>query len=190
MSHVLQVRRTITHNLHLISPFSIHIYSVVSPSGVQCTVSLETWRNTSSKSSWNSQRTRSTMFLILERYKFISQLFGSRNFAQGDIVRQIYAFFFVLMTISHILAPLEYSDNRGQFIESLNGSTAYMIVLSFILHYLTNRDRFNALEMEVQDIVNDSECWYYRWEKIWLKNIWISFLKEFDWRETMQCMPK
>lgn len=99
------------------------------------------------------------MFLVLQKYKLLAKMLGLKSFDQNNILNRCNAICFVVLTFLLFLMTLEYSIlNIHQVEKAINSIITfpgYIMTFTFISHFLINRDRFNLLENELQDIVNE-----------------------------------
>lgn len=97
------------------------------------------------------------MFLILQKYKFLIQYFGSHSSERNSLKFPFMTFCYLVVVIANILAPLN-NKNVKELPNSFIATAGTSTISIYILHILFNRVRFDSLENDLQNIVNEREC--------------------------------
>lgn len=96
------------------------------------------------------------MVVILQAYKTLLNVIGSYEPGRNNLKWQLMAICFLVKIMFVILAPLN-SQNLEQLASSVITAAACPMLLTIFIHISINRGRFDLLENELQEIVDESE---------------------------------
>lgn len=97
------------------------------------------------------------MVVILQDYKFLVQLFDVHPSAPRKVQCQLMVACYFVMEIPLVLAPIN-SPSFEQMTYSLTSTVACVLAVFFVINILVYRDKFDVLEVELQDLVYESGC--------------------------------
>lgn len=124
----------------------------------------------------------SKMLLILQKYRFLSNMLGLELLNNGKYQFAAVAFMIlsssvILMSFANVIVSADKVNEDA--INSFIASIACIMAFVYTAHMLINRMRFRAIEIELQDIVNESKC-----------QLGEKSLANCEWNNNGWCFPK